>query len=817
VSKNFVNKLLGFICVFMQKNSIDKVRCRMSDSTTLSLSEAQKRVPQLREELEHHSYLYYVQDAPEITDAEYDVLFRELKGLEEAYPELLTPDSPTMKIGGEVLPSLQSQDHSLRMYSLDNAFNAEDFLAFVDRIKRHQAEADLSFWIDPKMDGLAMEIIYENGSFSVALTRGDGTSGEVVTHTVRTIKNVPLRLRGDNIPTRLEVRGEVVIRRDAFAQLNETQRKYGKKTFANPRNAAAGSVRQLDSSVAAARPLMFLAYGIGIVEWEDGSQPWETQQAIINGLSDLGFTVPPDAQLCESPADVTALFEQLGEKRDSLPFEIDGMVAKINDLELQRALGFTARFPRWAIAFKFPAQQAVTRLESIAIQVGRTGVLTPVAVLEPVEVGGVVVSRATLHNEDEIQAKGLMEGDMVIVQRAGDVIPEVVRALVEKRDGSEKEFVFPKQCPVCHSEAVREEGEAAWRCINVTCPAVVKRSIVHFVSKAGLDIQGVGKSWVEKLVDKGLVKDPVDLFEVKRLDLMQFEGMGPVSAQKFVAALAEAKKAAPLSRFICALGIRHVGEQTGKVLAKTYSDLDALALANVTELQGLPDVGAEIAESIVDFFDNDANKAMLERFKAIGLNPRQEETAVIDEEHPLAGKTVVFTGSLTTKRADAKKMAESVGAKAVGSVSKKLDYLIAGEKAGSKLAKAEQLGIKILTEDEFLAMYKNESSETVDSDAVAAADETPSTVVEPLRATDEALATVDKENVETVAAEIAAEPALSESENQTGQGLDGLGQKYATVAESTKNESVVEKQATDKKGGTKKKKQSAESQHSLFG
>lgn len=783
----------------------------MSDSTTLSLPEAQERVLQLRKELEHHSYMYYVQDAPEITDAEYDVLFRELKGLEEAFPELLTSDSPTMKIGGEVLPSLQSQEHSLRMYSLDNAFNGEDFLAFVDRIKRQQADADLSFWVDPKMDGLAMELIYENGSFTAALTRGDGAIGEVVTHTVRTIKNVPLRLRGENCPTRLEVRGEVVIRRDAFAKLNETQRKYGKKVFANPRNAAAGSVRQLDSSVAAARPLMFLAYGIGIVEWEEEGQEWTTQEAIMNGLSDLGFTVPPETQLCGSAEDVNALFEQLGEKRDTLPFEIDGMVAKLNDLELQTALGFTARFPRWAIAFKFPAQQAVTRLEEITIQVGRTGVLTPVAVLEPVEVGGVVVSRATLHNEDEIQAKGLMEGDMVIVQRAGDVIPEVVRALVEKRNGSEKEFTFPKVCPVCHYDVVREEGEAAWRCINVTCPAVVKRSISHFVSKAGLDIQGVGKSWVEKLVDKGMVKDPVDLFEVKRLDLMQFEGMGPVSAQKFVTALADIKESAPLSRFICALGIRHVGEQTGKVLAKTYKDLDALALASVTELQELPDVGAEIAESIVDFFDNEANKAMLERFKAIGLDPKQEETSTIDEDHPFVGKTVVFTGSLTTKRADAKEMAESVGAKVVGSVSKKLDYLVAGEKAGSKLAKAEQLGITILTEDEFLAIYKGESStQTVDSEAVAAADETPSGIEElPQEAADASVA--DKEEREDVAAELAVMTEAVSLE-------DSVAEENA-VEEPVKKEPSQGKEDTEKTDGIKKKKQSAElsdGQYRLF-
>jgi len=686
----------------------------MADSVSSPVSaprEAHARAEELRSLLEQHSHLYYVLDAPQISDAEYDALFRELLALEEAHPELVTPSSPTRKVGGEVLPSLESRRHTLRMFSLDNAFSDDDFRDFVQRIYRAADSPDalgpqdeLAFWADPKMDGLAMEVIYERGEMTAALTRGDGETGELVTHTMRTVKNLPLRLRqsAGPVPLRLEVRGEVVMRRDDFESLNARQREAGGKVFANPRNAAAGSVRQLDSRVAADRPLMFLAYGVGAVEWEQETPHWTTQQQIMLGLSDLGFQIPPQTRLCTGVREVLEHFASLGAMRGDLPFEIDGMVAKLNDLALQEALGFTARFPKWAIAFKFPAQQARTRLLDIQIQVGRTGVLTPVAHLEPVEVGGVVVSRATLHNEDEIRAKDLMIHDTVIVQRAGDVIPEVVRALAEERTGGELPFEFPSVCPVCQSPAVREQGEAAWRCMNMACPAVVRQSIAHFVSKAGLDIQGVGKSWVEQLVDRGVVQTPVDLFALTKGRLMGFERMGSKSAQNFVQALAGAKQTATLPRMLCALGIRHVGEQTARVLAQHFKSLDALAAADTETLTALPDVGPEVAASIRSFFGNEANRNLLEQFRQIGLWPVYE-SAPVATDHPLAGKRMVFTGTLPTlKRSAAQKMAEEAGAVLVGSVSAKVDFVVAGEEAGSKLDKARQLGVPVLDEAAFL-------------------------------------------------------------------------------------------------------------------
>ncbi len=690
------------------------------------------RAQELHVELAHHSYQYYVLDDPQISDAEYDVLFRELVALEERYPALRTSDSPTQRVGGQVLPGLESRQHTLPMYSLDNVFSAEEFREFVQRVLRVEPEADLTFWVDPKMDGLAMEVIYEQGVLTMALTRGDGTEGEIVTHTMRTVGNLPLRLgvvghgaeagpdKAD-IPVRLEVRGEVVMRRVDFDRLNARQRKEGNKLFANPRNASAGSVRQLDSRVAAGRPLRFLAYGVGVVEWSGGVSRWSTQAQIMQGLAALGFQIPPQTRLCASPEEVVAHFAMLGRLREELPFDIDGMVAKINDLELQDALGFTARFPRWAIAFKFPAQQAQTRLLDIGIQVGRTGVLTPVAHLEPVEVGGVVVSRATLHNEDEIRAKELKIGDVVVVQRAGDVIPEVVRAVAEERTGEERDFVFPVTCPVCGSHAAREAGEAAWRCLNVSCPAVVRQSIIHFVSKAGLDIQGVGRKWIEQLVDRGVVASPVDLFRISKLDLMKFERMGPKLAQNFVDAFAQATATATLPRFLCALGIRHVGEQTARVLAEHFLSLDALRDASDEELMRLPDVGPEVASSVRAFFANEGNTALLEAFRAIELWPVYVPSAtVVAEDHPLAGKRMVFTGTLPTlKRSAAQKMAEEAGAILAGSVSAKVDYVVAGEEAGSKLDKARQLGIPILDETAFLHLYAGGASIGMDSFAEA--------------------------------------------------------------------------------------------------
>ncbi len=683
----------------------------MKDNDNLEKPNPEARVKFLKEQLAYHARRYHELDSPEVSDAEYDSLFQELLALETEYPELQTPDSPTLRVGGGVLDFLPHQAHSLRMYSLDNAFDAVDWHEFINKISRFlpgRRIEEEAFWADPKMDGLAMELIYEQGLLRAALTRGDGETGEVVTQNLRTVKNAPLRLLGENIPTVLEVRGEVVITKNDFEHLNARQAARGDKVFANPRNAAAGSVRQLDSAISASRPLRFMAYGIGRAEFA-GASPWSSQEQIMRGLAALGFSIAPEAKLCRNPLEVEAYFQEIAAKREDLPFEIDGVVAKINSLALQEELGYTARAPRWALALKFRAHQAVTRLLDIQVQVGRSGVLTPVAYLEPVAVGGVTVSRATLHNQDEIKAKGLRIGDKVLVQRAGDVIPEVLRPILEERDGSEREFVFPDLCPVCGNHVHREPGEAAWRCVNVSCPAVVRQSIIHFVSKAGLDIQGVGGRWIEQLIDKGLVKNPADLFTLTNLDFHRLERMGPKLAQNFIQAFGEAVKNASLHRLICALGIRHVGEQTAKALAAAYVDLDALGAADEVDLQKITDIGPEVAISIRDFFAEPGNRYLLARFKELGLWPRREAaTEARNSGGALAGKSVLFTGALSRMpRGQAQKLAEGAGASLAGSVSRKLDYLVVGADPGSKLAKARELGVKVLGEDEFFRLLES--------------------------------------------------------------------------------------------------------------
>lgn len=668
-----------------------------------------RRAAWLRAELERHNRLYYELDTPEISDAEYDDLYRELVDVESHWPALRDDASPTQRVGGEVLDALEKRAHTLRMYSLDNAFSHDEWLAFVQRMRNALPEAPSAFWCDPKMDGLALEVIYENGVFTSALTRGNGEEGEVVTAAMRTVRNLPPVLRGESVPRRIEVRGEVVIGKADFELLNARQSAAGGKLFANPRNAAAGSVRQLDTKVTAGRPLSFLAYGVGQVLVDGGVVPWKSHSELMTTLCKWGFDAPPQGRLCATPDDVWAYYDELGNRRESLPIEIDGVVAKLDDIEAQEALGFTARAPRWALALKFPAMQARTLLDDIRVQVGRTGVLTPVAILEPVRVGGVEVSRATLHNEDEIRAKGLLLGDMVIVQRAGDVIPEVVRPIIEERTGKERPFIFPLTCPECGNPVSRLDGEVAHRCVNVLCPAVRRQSIIHFVSKAGLDVRGVGESRVRQLVDSGHVTSPADLFSLSRLDLMTFERMGPKSATNFVDALAAARTGATLARLICALGIRHVGEQTARTLAANFTDLDALRAAEGETLQQLPDIGPEVAGSIRTFFSNEGNLALLDRLRAIGLWPVREEAAVVvgDAPRPLEGVRLLFTGSLASMpRSEAQRLAESAGGIVVGSVSKKLDMLVTGADPGSKLDKARALGVRIVEEDAFFAMLR---------------------------------------------------------------------------------------------------------------
>jgi DNA ligase (NAD+) len=696
---------------------------------------ARARAAELRELLEYHGRLYHLLDAPVIADAEYDGLFRELLALEEACPELKDPASPTLRIGGAVLDSLSTRAHSLPMYSLDNVFSMAEGREFVRKMLRllpGADERDIAFWMEPKLDGLAMELIYEKGLLVCALTRGDGETGEEVTENMRTVRTVPLRLASPpsppSPPSLLEVRGEVLMNKKDFAALNLRQQKTGGRTFANPRNAAAGSVRQLDSAEAARRPLRFIAYGIGKTEWVKGS-PWSTQQEIMRGLRDFGFAAAPGAALCSSLEAVEQWYDALVRERESFPFESDGAVAKVNSLALQEKLGFTARAPRFAVAFKFEAAQARTRLEDILIQVGRTGVLTPVAQLAPVNVGGVVVRRATLHNEDEIRAGDLRIGDTVLVRRAGDVIPEIVAALTELRSGEEQVFVFPERCPSCGGQVVREAGEAARRCVNRACPAVRREAVRHFVSKAGLDVQGLGDKLVERLLDAGRLNDPAALFRLQEKDLLDLERMGKKAAAKVLKALDEARKKTTLPRLLAALGIRHVGEQTAKALAREFGSMEALTAAEADDLRRVRDVGPEAAASIRDFFASPGNRELLRALKEAGLCPAEETSpsgtdpspssggeAHPDKEtgnagaqparpSPLAGKTVLFTGTLPSLgRREASRLAEEAGATLAGSVSARLDYLVAGDNPGSKLAKAEAAGVAILAEADFLRL-----------------------------------------------------------------------------------------------------------------
>lgn len=687
------------------KEKLEEVFPASGNGAMASPEAVQARMRALCAALEHHNYLYHTLDAPEISDGEYDALYRELTALEAAFPQWAQAHSPTRRIGGELLGGLAKKRHSRRMYGLDNVFSDGEWRDFVERMLRALPDAPTAFWCDPKLDGLALEIVYEEGELREALTRGDGEEGEVVTEAVRTIRTVPLRLRGRGpFPRRLEVRGEVVMYKKDFAALNERRAALGHRPLANPRNAAAGAVRQLDTSATRRLPLRFLAYGLGDADWNP-VQACTTQHALMERFAAYGFLTPPDGRLCADPAEAEAYAARVREHRCDFPMEIDGAVAKLDTLEAQEALGFTARAPRFAVAFKFPAEQVRTVLRRIEIQVGRTGAMTPVAVLDPVPVGGVMVSRATLHNEDEIRAKDVRIGDTVIVRRAGDVIPEVVGPVPELRPADAVPFEFPRSCPICHEKAHRAEGEAVWRCGNVSCPAVRLRSIRHFVSKAGLDIAGVGEKWVTQLVEAGRVRSAADLFTLTPRELLTYDRMGETLAQKMVDALEEARYTATLARLICALGIRHVGEQTARLLAASFADLDALAGADEAALCALPDIGPEVASSILGFFDTPANRGLLERFRELGLWPRRSVEAVSSgNARPLEGVTLLFTGTLSMPRGRAKQLAEAAGAVVLGSVSKRLRYLVIGGNPGSKLDKARQLGVAVLDEAAFLRL-----------------------------------------------------------------------------------------------------------------
>ena len=673
----------------------------------MSKENIKKKIDELRRLIEHHNYRYYVLDSPEISDSEYDRLMRELMELEEENPEFIIPDSPTQRVGAPPLDFFPPFEHRIPMLSIDNAMSEDELTAFHQRVVKWLGKEDISYCCEPKFDGLAVEIVYENGLFVRGGTRGDGYTGEDVSANLRTVKSIPLRLITQDPPKLLEVRGEIIMYKDAFGDLNRERSRTQEPLFANPRNAAAGSLRQLDSRITASRSLAFFTYGVS----DPASVGLSSQYEILMRLRGYGFRVNPDVRLIRGIDDVMKFCLSMQEKREALPFEIDGVVVKVDSTRDQDILGVKARSPRWAVAYKFPPNQATTTLRKIEVQVGRTGVLTPVARLDPVKVGGVTVSRATLHNAEEIRRKDIREGDTVIVQRAGDVIPEIVAPVVSKRTGTEKEFDMPKTCPVCGSPVIqdtdRENGGKGvmFRCVNISCPAVVKEQIRHFASKDALSIDGLGKKIIDKLVDRGLVRDASDIYTLTRDELLEIEGFGELSSSNLLRSIQESKKTT-LSRFLYGLGIPHVGEVTAKDLAEHFGSLERIMNAQLEEIDSIKGIGKEMSRAIHGFFANESNRNVIKKLLENGVEisaPKPREVP----ETPIKGKRFCFTGTLQSMtRSEAAKKVEEKGGEAVSTVSSHLDYLVAGEEPGSKLEKARSLGIPVLSEKEFLEMIK---------------------------------------------------------------------------------------------------------------
>ncbi|WP_210081299.1 NAD-dependent DNA ligase LigA [Pantoea endophytica] len=669
------------------------------------MKSVQEQITALRTTLRHHEYLYHVMDTPEIPDAEYDRLMVQLRELESAHPDLITPDSPTQRVGAAPLAAFEQVRHEVPMLSLDNTFDEAGFLAFNKRVQdRLKSTDELTYCCELKLDGLAVSLLYEDGLLVRAATRGDGTTGENITANVRTIHAIPLRLHGDNIPARVEVRGEVFITESGFEKLNEEARRTGAKVFANPRNAAAGSLRQLDPRITAKRPLTFFCYGFGLLE--GGEMPASHWQR-LQQFKAWGLPVTDRIRLAHSADEVLAFYRQIEQERPSLGFDIDGVVIKVDSQALQEQLGFVARAPRWAVAFKFPAQEQMTFVRDVEFQVGRTGAITPVARLEPVQVAGVVVSNATLHNADEIARLGLRIGDKVVIRRAGDVIPQVVNVVESERPAETREIVFPGHCPVCGSDVERVEGEVVTRCTGgLICGAQRKEALKHFVSRRAMDVDGMGDKIIDQLVEKEYVLTPADLFRLTAGKLTGLDRMGPKSAQNVVDALEKAKSTT-LARFLYALGIREVGEATAANLANHFGELEKVMNADLDALIEVQDVGKVVATHVRNFMDEESNRAVIRDLtEEIGVHWPQVEVINVEEiDSPFAGKTVVLTGSLSQmNRDDAKERLVALGAKVSGSVSKKTDLLIAGEAAGSKLAKAHELGIPVIDEAEMIRL-----------------------------------------------------------------------------------------------------------------
>jgi len=668
------------------------------------------RIRALRAQVRHHNFRYHVLDAPEISDAEFDRLFRELETLEGEHPELDDPDSPTHKVGGSWTPedfiaeSLPPVAHRVPMLSLENAMDLDEFGEWLDRVHKGLPGDEAPLSVEYKMDGVAVELVYEHGILVEGSTRGDGVTGEEITANLRTIRSLPPRLSGRRVPVRLELRGEVYMALADFAAMNAA-RSAEEGLFANPRNATAGTLRQLDPRIAASRPLDIVVYGVG--DTEGLGIDLESQERLFAELPRWGFPPPPFHRIVRTREEVAEIYRTVEAARDELPFEIDGLVIKVEGGERRRRLGERARSPRWAVALKFPPRQATTRLEGVEWQVGRTGALTPVAILAPVPVSGVTVSRATLHNPREIARKGIRIGDEVLIQRAGDVIPEVVKAVETRRTGREKPVPVPERCPSCDEPIWYPEEEIVPYCQNIHCPAQVRGRLLHFASRRALDIDGLGEKLVDQLVDRGLVRRPSDLYRLRAEELAALERMGEKSAENLVAAI-EASRDRPVARLVNALGIRHVGETIAKLLVRRYPDLDELARATAEELDSIEGIGPEIAGTVADFFSRDENRAELAALERAGLRWREERSPAgaagrEDGEGPapLAGKSVVLTGALPTlTRDEAKELIESAGGKVTGSVSKKTDFVVAGADAGSKLAKAESLGVEVIDEAE---------------------------------------------------------------------------------------------------------------------
>ncbi|HGT2361849.1 TPA: NAD-dependent DNA ligase LigA [Yersinia enterocolitica] len=667
-----------------------------------------QQINQLRTSLRHHEHLYHVLDAPEIPDAEYDRLMQQLRELEAQHPELITNDSPTQRVGAAPLDTFEQVKHEVPMLSLDNVFDEESYLAFDKRVHDRLKRADpLTFCCELKLDGLAVSLLYEDGELVRAATRGDGTTGENITANVRTIRAIPLRLQGDKLPRRVEVRGEVFMPLAGFEQLNDEARRKGGKVFANPRNAAAGSLRQLDPRITAKRPLTFFCYGVGLLE--GGELPRSHIQRLMQ-FKAWGLPVSDRVKLCTGSEQVITFYRQVEQDRGGLGFDIDGVVIKVDSLDLQEQLGFVARAPRWATAFKFPAQEQITQVREVEFQVGRTGAITPVARLEPVQVAGVIVSNATLHNADEIERLGLRIGDTVIVRRAGDVIPQVVGVVMDQRPQDAKEITFPEHCPMCGSDIERVEGEAVARCTGgLFCAAQRKEALKHFVSRRALDVDGMGDKIIEQLVEKQYVENPADLFTLTAGKLTGLYRMGPKSAQNLIVALEKAKQTT-FARFLYALGIREVGEATAANLAAHFRNLENLRAADIEALKSVPDVGEVVARHVVNFLGEEHNQKVIEALEKVITWPEPQQIIAEEIDSPFAGKTVVLTGSLTIlSRDEAKDRLAALGAKVSGSVSKKTDLVIAGEAAGSKLAKAQELGITVIDEAEMIRLLGESS------------------------------------------------------------------------------------------------------------